>query len=157
MKHQNLWTKGVIKKMNNKILIGIIGALVVLGGILVFSGQILNNQGGSEKRANQNITPAAAQNDTDASRGTPITETVDTINVTSTGFEPQATKIQKDRVVIWINKTGQEVGIKSDSFAPLNLGRFPVNSSVQLIFDKEGTYEYYNELNPEQKGTIIVE
>lgn len=139
--------------MNNKILIAIIAGLVIIGGVLVISGQF----GDKTKLSDKDQLPTTRQNDTDAAKGKPITEAIDTITLTSSGFEPQSVSVKKNKVVIWINKTGAETAVKSNSFAPLNLGRFPDGSSVQLIFDKAGTYKYYNELSPDQTGTVIVE
>lgn len=89
--------------------------------------------------------------------------TTHAVNVTSSGFEPKSITVKRGEVVIWMNTTTKKATVNSDDHpthklnAILNLGSFDPKSSVQAYFDEAGTYTYHNELNPSQKGTIIVE
>lgn len=146
--------------MNNKTLIIIISVLVIVGGVLLIGGKLGNkNKSATDKNTSTpNISQPAAQNDPDAAKGKPIKEgTLEIINLTKDGFEPGNVTIKNGMTVIWINKSDKEAGVSSDSHAPLNSGRFPTGSSVQLTFDKPGVYKYVNETNPSQTGTITVE
>ena len=85
-----------------------------------------------------------------------------TVRLTSSGFEPKSLEIDKETRVAWINASGEKATVSSNDhpthakYFPLNLGEFENDSSVQLIFEKEGTYEYHNHLKPQQTGTIVV-
>ncbi|MBI2034779.1 MAG: cupredoxin domain-containing protein [Candidatus Levybacteria bacterium] len=85
------------------------------------------------------------------------------INLTSNGFVPKVVTVKKGTRVIWFNKTSVDGTVSSDPhpthqlYPPLNLGTFPPDFSVQLIFNDPGTYGYHNHFKPEQTGTIIVQ
>lgn len=86
-----------------------------------------------------------------------------TVALTSTGFNPQSITVKKGTTVKWVNKSGEEGNVSSDphpihtNYSPLNLGSFADGDSVSLTFDKAGTYGYHDHLNPQLKGTVIVE
>ncbi len=86
-----------------------------------------------------------------------------TVNVTNSGFDPKLITVKRGEVVIWMNTTTKKATVNSDDHpthklnAFLNLGSFNAKSSVQAYFAEAGTYTYHNELNPSQKGTVIVE
>ena len=146
--------------MNNKTLIIVIVVLMVIGGILLIGGQLA---GKKSSNVQQGAAPTATQQTQSNQNGTvnvgkPITEPITTVNITSSGFNPQNLTIKNGVKVIWINKSGAKVNIvPTNKYAPLTLGEFPDNSSVQLMFDKAGTYTYQNQLKPSQTGTVIVQ
>lgn len=143
--------------MNNKTLVIAIIILLIVGGGLVLAGKIGNNNKTPIPTPAVNQVQQQNQNGVRVSGASPITEKIETVNITSSGFEPQTLTIKKDVKVIWINRSGAKVKIDPASgYAPLTLGEFPDNSSVQLLFDKIGSYTYVNSLKPEQKGTIVV-
>lgn len=138
--------------MSNKTLIGIIAVLVVIGGVLVLGGNLGKNSNTGKTTNNPNTSSGQA-----VVTGKPITEKIETVNITNSGFNPSTITIGKNVKVIWINRSGSDVNIvPSNGYVPLTLGQFPDNSSVQLSFDKSGTYTYQNQLKPSQKGTVIV-
>jgi plastocyanin len=140
--------------MNNKTLIIGIIALALVGGALVLGGQL--------GKKDQNQTNQPAQNQTGDTGGAPITEEITTVNLTSSGFEPQRIEVKVGTRVSWVNKSGKAGTVNSadhpthQKYVPLNLGEFPNESSVQLVFDKAGTYNYHNHLAPNQRGTVVV-
>ena len=141
--------------MNNKTLVVIIAVLIVIGAIVVFAGKIGN-------KSAQPPTPAQSTTN-QGTGGTVPKETIVNVNLTSSGFDPKTITIKIGTRVIWINKTGGAATVNSavhpthQVYPPLNLGEFPDGSSVQLVFDKLGTYKYHNHLNPSQTGTVVVE
>jgi plastocyanin len=86
-----------------------------------------------------------------------------TITLTSSGFQPQTLTIKSGARVIWINRSGVVGSVNSDNYPTnllypfLNFGQFANGSSFSTVFNKTGTYTYYNFPNPSQKGKIIVE
>lgn len=146
-------------RMNNKTLIIVIAILVVIGGALLIGGQLTGKKSGINSETS---TPANQQTQSNQNGeihvGKPITETIETVNITSSGFNPQSVTIKTGSKVIWVNKSGADVNIiPSNNYAPLTLGQFPDNSSVQLLFDKAGTFTYQNKLKTTQTGTVIVQ
>lgn len=85
------------------------------------------------------------------------------IELTSDGFVPKVVTVKKGTRVIWLNKTSVDGTVNSDDhpthqlYRPLNLGTFPPDFSVQLVFEDPGIYGYHNHFKPEQKGTVIVQ
>lgn len=144
--------------MNNKVLIIVIVILIVIGGLLVLSGKLVGKNT-VQTNNSQKQTQQSTINSGEPAKGKPITEKIETVNITSSGFNPQEITIKKDVKVIWINRSGENVDIipVNNSYAPLTLGEFPNDSSVQLSFDKVGKYSYQNKLKPSQTGTVVVE
>ncbi|MEK7559142.1 MAG: hypothetical protein AAB521_02445 [Patescibacteria group bacterium] len=145
--------------MNNKTLIIVIALLIVIGGALLIGGQLTNKKSGN---TTQTSTPTTQQTQSNQNGqvqvGKPITETIETVNISSSGFNPQSITIKNGSKVIWINKSGADVNIvPTNKYVPLTLGQFPNGSSVQLLFDKTGTYTYQNQLKTSQTGTVIVQ
>ncbi|MCL4366879.1 cupredoxin domain-containing protein [Patescibacteria group bacterium] len=90
-------------------------------------------------------------------------DTKNVVILDSSGFSPATLTIKAGFTVIWKNNSGQSATVNSDphpihtDYPPLNLGTFPNGGTLQLTFDKPGTYGYHNHLNPNEKGTIIVQ
>ena len=134
--------------MNSKFLItlGII-IVVIFAGYLIYKNQtakVAKNSATANKTARPTKAPEAY------------------VLLTKDGFEPKELKIKAGTRVIWTNNSGVSATVNSDNhpthllYPFLNLGTFSNSSSVQLIFDKAGTYSYHNHLNATQKGKVIV-
>ena len=143
--------------MNNKTLVIIIAVLVLIGAVVVALGKLGNKSAQPSNVTSQPSTPAQGTG------GTTPKETIANVNLTSSGFDPKTVTIKTGTRVIWVNKSGGDATVNSavhpthQLYPPLNLGQFPDGSSVQLVFDKPGTYKYHNHLNPAQTGTVVVE
>ena len=141
--------------MTNKTLIIAIVVLFAIGGILLIGGKLAGKKSSSIPQGSVSTSNQSKQK---GAVGKPITETITTVNITSSGFNPQNLIIKNGIKVIWINKSGAKVNIvPTNKYAPLTLGEFPNNSSVQLLFDKAGTFTYQNQLKPSQTGTVTVQ
>ena len=89
----------------------------------------------------------------------------ETVTLTSTGFNPQVLTIKTGTRIVWLNNSGVVGTVNSDNYPTnllypfLNFGQFANGSSFSTVFNKPGTYTYYNFLsqNQSQKGTVIVE
>lgn len=136
--------------MSNKVVAGLIVVMVVVGAVFLLSNKA------SQTNKTVNTQPITTVSPTSSER-----QTSDVV-VTSKGFEPATITITRGNRVVWLNKSGKDVAVASNDhpthllYPPLNLGRFPDGSSVQLIFDKPGTYGYHNHYNPTQNGTVVV-
>ena len=142
--------------MNNKTLAIIIAVLILIGAIIVIAGKL-----GDKSAQPPNVTSQDATNQ--GTGGTTPKETIASINLTSPGFSPNTITVKTGTRVIWLNKSGAAATVNSAIhpthrvYTPLNLGEFPDGSSVQLVFDKPGTYKYHDHLNPSRTGTVVVE
>ncbi len=138
--------------MNSKYLLVI--ALVVLIIVLLAGYVFLNIQSTKSKTAAKNTTPTPTK-----TQEAPTAS----VNVTSSGFEPQTITVKKRTMIIWTNQSGTIVTVNSDDyptnllFPALNLGQFASGSNVSVMLTKAGTYTYHNQLAPEQKGKIVVQ
>ncbi|OGH21657.1 MAG: hypothetical protein A2629_01995 [Candidatus Levybacteria bacterium RIFCSPHIGHO2_01_FULL_41_15] len=146
--------------MNNKTLIGIIVVLVIIGGALLFTG---NKSTQPTETTTQQGTPAQNTTNQGTTGGIVPKETITNVAVTSSGFEPKTVTVKIGTRVIWLNNSGADATVNSavhpthQIYPPLNLGQFPDGSSVQLVFDKAGTYKYHDHLHPERTGTVVVQ
>lgn len=139
--------------MNNKILIGVVVLIVVIGAIVLMA-----NKGGYQ-------TPTPIESGQTPSSTSQITTSAEqtTVTLMQSGFEPATITVKAGTKVVWGNKSGVAATVDSAghpthlTYPPLNLGEFSDGSQVSLVFDKAGTYKYHNHLNPSQTGTVIVE
>lgn len=125
-------------------------ATVILAGYLVLAskwGFNLNRQTQNTQNSSPKTTSIPSEN----------------ITLTSSGFQPQTLKTRVGTRVVWLNKSGTVGSVNSDNYPTnllhpfLNLGQFKDGSSFSTVFDKPGTYTYYNFSNRNQTGKIIVE
>ncbi len=93
----------------------------------------------------------------------PTPPTVQTIQITPSGYQPKTLTIKLGDVVSWTNQSSVTANVSSNphpthsDYPPLNLGDIPPGGSVSITFRKVGTYNYHNHLSPDQLGTVIVQ
>lgn len=135
--------------------------LIVIIVLAIIAGVFISR---SNKGSNQAPVQQGSQNQqavTSPAQEQRQNETI--VTVTALGFVPQTLTIKAGTKVLWMNKSGGTVTVNSAghpahlAYPPLNLGEFNDGSSVQLGFDKPGTYNYHDHLNPSLTGTIVVE
>lgn len=86
-----------------------------------------------------------------------------TVGLSAAGFAPQTIRIKPGIKVVWVNKSGSTATVNSAShpthfiYPALNLNSFEDGQSLELVFDKPGTYNYHDHLNPSRTGTVIAE
>ncbi len=139
--------------MSNKIIIALVVLIVVVGGILLLvTGQKKSSSEMTSSNPSQQTNPAnSPQNQQNA-----------TVTLTNSGFDPATLTVKPGTRVIWVNKMGEAATVNSAeypnnlAYPPLNLGEFNTGSSVQLVFDKPGTYKYYDYKHRTNTGVIIV-
>ncbi len=84
------------------------------------------------------------------------------VTLSKDGFSPKTVTIAVGSAIRWKNISGSQQTVNSDTYPTnqlhreLNFGLFNSGSSVTYTFMKPGTYGYHNQLNPKQKGEIIV-
>ena len=104
-------------------------------------------------------TPVAPVGSTPApSKSSPSTTTAETghqiVVMTSKGFKPSTVTVKVGTRVVWSND--------NTALHNLNLGggvesgTIKIGGSAAHVFDKPGTYPYFDSLNPALKGVVIV-
>lgn len=132
----------------------IVAAILIL--VVVAAGIYFYGKTASKDTSNTQPAPSE-QTQTTSDSGAQV------ITLTPDGFTPATLTVKVGTKVKWINKSGQLGDVDSDphpvhtSYPPMNFGTFSDGSSVELVFDKAGTYHYHNHLNPSQRGTIVVQ
>lgn len=137
--------------------------LTIAGGVLlvaVVAWVLLSNNAGTQKQVQASPYPTIQ---TQASPSAQPNIGSATVTLTQSGFDPQTLTVKVGTKVTWTNKSGATATVNSAVhpihalFPFLNLGSFDDGSSVEVVFDKTGTYTYHNHLNPSQTGTVVVE
>lgn len=148
----------------NKTILGVIIAIVLLGGAVLLVKNFQNNQTALPQAGNPSVTVPAQTSVSAAPTQSSATSQKDaTVTITASGFNPQTITVATGTKVIWINKSGTDVSINSNNhpthllYPPLNLGLVPNGGSVSLVFDKPGTYGYHNHLSPDQLAVVVVQ
>lgn len=150
----------------NKILVGVVAAIVVVGGFLIFSNKTKNTP-------TVNVSPTVS-----ATAAPMATNSANTVTLTSSGFEPQTLTVKVGTTVTWIDKSSDPMWIASGVHPIHSLydgtsfsehckagysGPTPFDecegssNDYSFTFTKKGTFIYHDHLNPSETGTIVVE
>jgi len=137
--------------------------LVALGIIGIGTASLLVIYKQRSKQSTTTIQPSAPQEK--EYRAAPPTLTQEQIeiakkvedhyvDITANGFEPKEIKIKPHDQVFWTNKDTKDHKITGEGW-----GNVPIKPGEKFMktFDKPGTYNYSCALQPELKGTVIVE
>ncbi|MDP3988551.1 MAG: cupredoxin domain-containing protein [Candidatus Levybacteria bacterium] len=136
----------------NKLFIGIVALVIIFAG-LFFYKNLKNNT--------SPVSGSTASSVQQTQTNKPLSVVM--VTITKDGFSPKTIAVKKNTEVIWVNKDGSRATVNSAVhpthlvYPPLNLGQVQKNSTVQLVFDKPGTYNYHNHFIPSQTGTVKVE
>lgn len=135
----------------------IIVLLILLGGFFYFKSHSV-------------VSPVVAPEVTASPIGTMTTASPEAtisqniVTITSSGFSPAIITIKAGDSVTWINQDSENHQVDSDphpvytDYPPLNgVGLLTPSQQKSLQFPTPGTYHYHDHLNPEFKGTIVVE
>lgn len=149
----------MINTVDKKIVIAIIVFLILFAAGVFYLIYAISPKTGSvsietKQSTSQTTKPAQAVYPTIPPDMIPISDT--TITLTSNGFEPKTITIQPRTQVIFTYNGLENASVQSRDYARLNLGPFHSGTSLTIVFDKPGTYTYYNSFHPTQTGTVIV-
>jgi len=140
----------------NKLVIAVVVLIGIVAGIVLLSGNkkdspIVPRQPETTNKAEQQSQSAPT-----------FSEHSNTIVLTENGFEPKTLTVKAGTKVTWVNKSGAVATVNSaphpihSGYQPLNLNSFEDGEFLELVFDKAGTYNYHDHLNPTRTGTVIV-
>lgn len=127
--------------MNNKILIGVVLVVVVVGGIIYFT-QTQNQPNQQSPSTQQPTTPL--QNNVEAN----------SITIQNFAFNPDTLTIKQGTQVTWTNQDSTTHKIKSDTF---NSGDLNKGDTFEFTFNTKGSFNYSCSIHPSMTGKIVVE
>lgn len=141
--------------MNSKLLLVAIVALIAVFAGFIFLGNknTKTPSRSSSMQSEASVTPAAMETN----------GKVTNVILGDSGFVPQDITVKVGTTVAWINKSGKAATVNSDdhpthSLYPfLNLGEFPNSSTLEVVFEKKGKYNYHDHYNATETGTVTVE
>lgn len=130
--------------MNNKILIGVILVIVIVGGLFYFLRK--GYQPSQTPSATQTQQLAAAQPQTEVA--------ADTVTIQNFAFNPDTLTVSVGTKVTWINQDAVTHKIKSDTFNSADLSQ---GDKFEFTFNTKGTFDYSCSIHPSMTGKIVVE
>jgi plastocyanin len=135
--------------MNTKIIIGVVIAVVVLGGAVFFLK-------GSSSQMNMQKMPVPTKAQTQTSSTTPVAAAKNTITIQGFAFSPATLTVKVGDKVTWTNQdsVGHSATADDNSF---DTGVLAQGQSGSITFSKAGTYTYHCSVHPNMKATIIVQ
>ncbi len=114
--------------MNNKIIIGIVLAVIVIGGLFFF------------------VQPSTQQSQTNAK--------TNSVTIKNFSFTPDVLTVKQGTKVTWINQDTATHTIQSGSFHSSDLNQ---GGTFAFTFDTKGSFDYSCGIHPSMTGKIVVE
>lgn len=136
----------------NKIIIGVVIAVVVIGG-----GAYFLNMKNSSQTQMQNM-PTQTQGQMQASPTTGSTQAVtgNAVTIQNFTFSPATLTVKVGDKVTWTNQDSAGHSATADD-GSFDTGVIAQGQSGSNTFTKAGTYTYHCSVHPMMKGTIIVQ
>ena len=133
--------------MNNKIIIGVIVLVVIVGGaffVMSQSGKMQTQQGSTSQAQPTTQTgssPVVAKN---------------AVTIQNMAFSPASLAVKVGDKVTWTNQdsVGHSATADDSSF---DTGVLAQGQSGSITFSKAGTYTYHCKVHPSMTATIIVQ
>jgi len=133
--------------VNNKIIIGAILVVIVIGGFLYFTQkqyQTSQPQPSTQASSMQQAATQPAQTGTEAG----------TVTISNFAFNPATLTIKQGTKVTWTNQDSAAHKIKSATF---NSGDINQGEKFEFTFDSKGSFDYSCSIHPSMTGKIVVE
>jgi len=139
----------------SKILIGVVIAIVVVGGGIF----LLNKNNSSQSMQNMNMP---VQNQSQQTQQSPTTGSTQATNgknavtIQNYSFSPASITIKAGQSITWTNEdsVGHSATADDNSW---DTGVLPQGQSKSITFAKAGTYTYHCSVHPNMKATVIVQ
>ncbi len=132
--------------LNNKILIGIVLVIVVVGGIWYFT-QKQYQPSQQQQTIQQPTTQLPATQPSTAVEANAIT-------IQNFAFNPGTLTVKQGATVTWTNQDSAVHKIKSDTFNSRDLNQ---GDMFAFPFNTKGSFNYSCAIHPSMTGTIVVE
>jgi len=139
--------------MKRPVIIGIIVAVIAIGGVIAWMVLGSNSQNTDSTRVGDAPAASDVTDKTDA--------TVVTVNMKNTAFTPQKIKIKKGTTVKWVNEDDIRHNVvaadENDERAlPTQASLFGKGGTYQFTFTTVGTFDYKCTPHPFMTGSVEV-
>ncbi len=128
--------------MNNKVIIGVVLAVIVIGGLLFFTQK--QNQPSQQQPVTQQPSTQQPQTTIEAN----------TVTIQNFAFNPGTLTVKQGTKVTWTNQDSATHKIKSDTFNSENLNQ---GDKFEFTFDTKGSFDYSCSIHPSMTGKVVVE
>ncbi|HXS14682.1 MAG TPA: cupredoxin family copper-binding protein [Candidatus Saccharimonadales bacterium] len=136
----------------NKILLGVIIAIIVIGGGVYF----LSKNNSSQQMQMSMPTQTQGQAPTGSTGSTQLTAGKNAVTIQNFAFSPATLTVKVGDKVTWTNQDSAGHSATADD-GSFDTGVLPQGQSGSITFNKAGTYTYHCSVHPMMKGTIIVQ
>lgn len=147
--------------LNNKIIIGVVLVIVVIGGIYYFSKkqyqpsqQPANQQPVTQQPVNQQPTTQQPTNQQPTTQQQTNKAETNAVTIKDFAFNPGTLTVKQGTKVTWTNQDSMAHKIKSDTFNSQDLNQ---GDKFEFTFDKKGSFDYICSIHPSMSGKIVVE
>lgn len=120
--------------MNNKIIVGLVLAVIIVGGLFF----LMQKQPTSQPPVTQQQTKVEAN----------------AVTIQNFTFTPATLTVKQGTKVTWTNKDAMIHKIKSDTF---NSGELNQGDTFEFTFNDKGSFDYSCAIHPSMTGKIVVE
>lgn len=140
--------------MNIKIIIGIVIAVIVIGG-----GAFLLNKKTYQVQMHMQNMPTSTQGQAQTNQASGSTQAIagkNSVSIQNFAFSPATLTIKAGDKVSWTNQDSAGHSATADD-SSFDTGVLAQGQSGSITFSKAGTYTYHCSVHPMMKGTIIVQ
>ncbi|MBI2020495.1 cupredoxin domain-containing protein [Candidatus Daviesbacteria bacterium] len=145
--------------MSRNTILAAVAVVVVLGlGLYLFSRP---PQTQAPSPATQTESSPTASESSEAAQ---MIDQQNLVTISSSGFSPKEITVKVGTVVTWVNEDSEDHTVNSavhpthQVYPPLNnVGTLKPGERKGFMFDKVGTYNYHDHLNPSLTGSVTVE
>ncbi len=158
--------------MKTSTLIGILLAIVVLGGIGWYARSTKNNQSngyttGSNSNTYTGETSSQINTQSKTTTGATTTATSGTsspvreaaakkaVLISNFAFNPDTLSVRKGTTVIWTNEDTAPHTVTGTNGGPVS-GTLSKGQNFSYTFNTAGTFSYYCKIHPQMKGVVKV-
>ena len=128
--------------MNNKIIIGGVLIVLVIGGFVFLT----------QKKSQPSLQPSINQQS--VTQPTQTTVETNTITIKDFAFNPATLTVKQGIKVTWTNEDSMTHKIKSDTFNSQDLNQ---GDKFEFTFNNKGSFDYSCSIHPSMTGKIIVQ
>jgi plastocyanin len=139
--------------MNNKYIVVLIVAIIVVGGLYYFVNQNSNIVSNPTQNPVSDQTPASTTTKPMTNPAPVAPQVIHYISISGFAFVPSSITVRKGETIVWTNKDTAPHTVTGGDLQSSPLGQ---NQTYSFTYDKTGTFSYRCSIHPSMRGTITV-